>query len=136
MDPRRVETMLAQLTLVFLVVYVPIETYISWSAEYWLFNPFYIVDLIAMILLFYGAMRSLRARRRPAPGILAAGYGWATANGWRASWDRAFELMDGGSLDYGTAELCAVACATACGLVCFALSLHFVTRAEAIERAS
>ncbi len=130
MDTRRVETILAQVTLVFLLVYVPAETYVSWSDSYWLFNPFYIVDLVAMVLLFFGAVRSLRARPRPAPGMLCGAFGWATANGWRATWDRAFELMDGGSLSYGTAELYVVGCATGCGLVCFALCLCLVARAD------
>ena len=133
MDTRRVETILAQVTLVFLLVYVPAETYVSWSDSYWLFNPFYIVDLVAMVLLFFGAVRSLRARPRPAPGMLCGAFGWASANGWRATWDRAFELMDGGSLSYGTAELCVVGCATGCGLVCFALCLWLVARADSMD---
>ena len=135
MDPRGIETLLARLTLMVLVVYVPLETYVSWSAEYWLFNPFYIVDLIAMVLLSYGAIRSLRARPEPAPGILCAASGWASANGWRATWDRVFELIDGGALEYGAIELCAVACATGCSLVCFGLSLHLVSRADGARRA-
>lgn len=129
-DARRAETALAQITLAFLVVYVPVETYVSWSDAYWLLNPFYLVDLGAMLLLFWGAVRSLRARPRQAPGVLCAAYGWATANGWRATWDRAFDVMEGGSLTYGTAELSAVGCATACGLICFGLSLWLVARAE------
>ena len=130
MDSRSVETTLAQITLVFLLVYVPVETYISWSDAYSLLNPFYVVDLVAMVLLFYGSVRSLRARPRTAPGILCAAYGWASANGWRATWDRVFEVMEGGRLSYGTAELSAVGCATACGLACFALSLWLVAHGD------
>ena len=130
LNMRRAETILARATLAFLVIYVPAETYVSWSATYGLLNPFYIVDAIAMMLLFVGAAHSLRARPQCSPGLLCAAYGWASANGWRATWDRAFELMEGGTIDYGAAELYVVGCATACSLGCFALALVMVARVD------
>ena len=83
-----------------------------------------------MGLLLSGATRSLRAQRRPAPGLLCAAYAWTSANGSRATWDRAFELRHGGALDYGPVELWAVGGATILALMCFASCIHFVLRAE------
>src|SRR4029453_1604571 len=81
MNNRDIETRLARATLAALVFYFPIETWASWGHDYWLLNPFYLIDLIAMVLLLYGATRSLRARPRPAPGALCAAHGWAAGGG-------------------------------------------------------
>jgi hypothetical protein len=35
-----------------------------------LLNPFYLVDVVALMLLFVGARLSLRARPRPVSGVL------------------------------------------------------------------
>ncbi|MCA1561036.1 MAG: hypothetical protein LC804_12475 [Acidobacteria bacterium] len=99
MNLRTTETRLAKFTLAMLVVYFPLETWVSLPDG--LTNPFYLVDLIAMALLPYGALRSLRARPRSAPGVLCAAYGWTAANGWRATFDGVFELRDGGELEHG-----------------------------------
>jgi hypothetical protein len=93
---RRLETALAYVTLALLVLYVPLETWVS--LPYGLTNPFYIIDVIAMVLLFAGAMHSLRSRPRPAPGLLCAAIAWTAANGWRATFDRIVELRRGESL--------------------------------------
>ena len=128
MDLRKTETGLAWFTLGALVVYYPVETYVSVPEGLW--NPFYIVDLIAMALLFWGAMRSLRARPDRSPAVLCAAYAWSVANGWRATFGRMFELLEGGKLDYGAAEMCAIAIATAVGLACLALSFFLVVRSS------
>jgi len=129
MNLRTIETWLAWLTVAVLVVYVPVETWVSWPRG--LLNPFYLVDLIAMLLLLLGAVHSLRARPRSAPGVLCGAYGWAAANGWRATFDRMVALREGEQLDYGAAEVQVVGCATAFALACFALSLWFVVRTRA-----
>lgn len=126
MTPRKVETGLAWFTLGALVVYFPVETYVSLPEGLW--NPFYLVDLIAMILLFWGATRSLRARPDQSPAVLCAAYAWSVANGWRATLGRTFEILEGGNLDYGATEMCAVAIATAIGLGCLVLSFFLVVR--------
>lgn len=59
MDLRRAETGLAWFTLGVLVIYFPVETWASLPHGLW--SPFYIVDLIAMALLLWGAFRSLRS---------------------------------------------------------------------------
>ena len=130
-DLRKTETALARGTLIALLLYFPVETWASWRHEYWLFNPFYLIDLIAMLMLLYGAMRSLRARPRPAPGALCAAYAWTAANGWRATWGRAFELRDGGRLDHGSLELWVVGGATVLSLMCLTWSFYLMVRAEA-----
>jgi 4-amino-4-deoxy-L-arabinose transferase-like glycosyltransferase len=124
MLPRSLETALARATLVMLAVYIPAETWASASES--LLSPYYIVDAIAMGLLLYGALHSLRARPRRAPGILCGAYGWTAANGWRATFDRWAHLVDGGELDYGRPELFVVGCATALAIGCFGLSLYLV----------
>jgi len=83
MNLRSAETRLAWFTCGLLVVYFPLETWAS--LPHGLSNPFYLVDLVAMALLLYGAVLSLRARPRAAPGVLCAAYGWAAANAWRAT---------------------------------------------------
>ena len=128
MDLRKTETGLAWFTLGALVLYFPVETYVSLPDGLW--NPFYIVDLIAMALLSWGAIRSLRARPESSPGILCAAYAWTTANGWRATFGRMFELLEGGKLDYGSTEMWVVAIATAIGLSCLVVSLLLVVRSK------
>jgi hypothetical protein len=125
---RRLETGLACLTLALLVLYVPLETWVS--LPYGLTNPFYLVDLIAMVLLLAGAMHSLRARPSPAPGLLCAAIAWTAANGWRATFRRLAELREGGSLDYGVPEMWAVAISTAISLGGLALAIYLVVRAD------
>jgi hypothetical protein len=118
---RRIESAIAWMTICLLAVYVPLETYVSWP--YGLLNPFYLVDLICMILLAWGAAHSLRARPRCAPGILCAAYAWAASNGWRATFGRVEELRAGGELDYGAAEAWTVSAATALALALFIVLL-------------
>jgi hypothetical protein len=125
---RTLETWLATSTLALLVAYVPLETWVSWRDG--LLNPYYIVDVIAMGLLLAGAVRSLAARPRQAPALLAVGIAWAAANGWRATFDRLHELREGGALDYGAAEMWTVGLATGLSLVSLALAIHLVVRAE------
>lgn len=131
---RQIETGLACTTLGLLVFYVPIETWASWP--YGLLNPFYLVDVIAMALLFLGAVSSLRARPRPAPGLLCAGIAWSAANGWRATFGRIVELGRGGSLDHGAAEMWTVSLATTLALICLGLALYLVARADRVVRQS
>lgn len=117
MTRRRIESGIAWLTLGALVIYVPGETYVSWLSG--LHDPFYLVDLIAMILLGLGAVHSLRARPRCAPGLLCGAYGWASANGWRSTFWRIEELRAGGELEYGAMEAWVVGGVSAIALVCF-----------------
>ena len=129
MNPRSLETTLSRFTLGLLVIYAPVETWAS--LPHGLLNPFYLIDLIAMVLLMAGAVTSLRARPDRSPSLLCAAYAWTAANGWRATFGRVEELERGGKLDYGTAELRAVVIGTALVLTCFAISLYLVVKASA-----
>ena len=124
MNRRRVESATAWFTIGALIVYVPVETYVSWPCGLW--NPFYLVDAIAMVLLGWGAVHSLRARPGCAPGVLCGAYGWAAANGWRATFGRLAELREGGELDYGAGELWVVGVATAIAMTCLLTLLALV----------
>lgn len=128
MDLRKIETRLAWFTLGVLVIYFPVETWASLPHGLW--SPFYIVDLIAMALLLWGAIRSLLARPQRSPAILCAAYAWTVANGWRATFGRLAELSRGGMLDHGYAEMYTVSIATAIGLGYLLLSLYLVVKAE------
>ena len=126
MSLRSAETKLCWFTLFVLAIYAPVETWTSLRNG--LLNPFYLVDLIAIVLLFAGAIRSLRARPSVSPALLCAAYGWTAANAWRATFDRIVELERGGQLVYGTSELWAVGIGMVLALVCFALSLFLVVK--------
>jgi len=132
MNPRRIETVIACFTLAALAIYVPGETYVSWS--YGLLHPFYLVDLIAMALLLWGAAHSLRARPRCSPGLLCAAWGWAAANGWRATFWRLAELRGGGELEYGRSEAWVVGIASAAALACFAVLLALTAKHDQSRR--
>jgi hypothetical protein len=127
MNLRRAETGLARSTLGGLIIYVPLETVASLPAPW---DPFYLVDLIGMVLLSTGTFQSLRARPATAPGLLCAGYAWTGANFWRAFWGRMEEVGQGGSLTYGSAELWVVGVGTAVVMGCLALSLLLVFRSR------
>lgn len=128
MNHRRIETLIAIFTLCSLVVYFPVETLVSYS--HGLLSPYYLIDLIAMILLCLGAVRSLRARPAASPWLQCAAYGWAAANGWRSTAARMDFVREGRELQYGVAELWIVAGATLIGLIGFGLLLWLVWAAD------
>jgi hypothetical protein len=125
---RVLETRLANFTLVVLAIYGPLETWASWGDG--LLDPFYLVDFIGMVLLVWGAIHSRRSHPHSAPGLLAAGWGWTGANFWRATFGRVQALRAGEQLDYGSVEMCVVACGTAMALGCLALAVFLTVRAS------
>lgn len=114
---------LASYTFWVLVLYSPIETWASWPE---LYSPYYLVDLIAMVLLTLGVLRSRQRRALPALGLLTGGWGWLGANGWRATADRFEALRAGESLEFGAAEMCFVVCGTVAAIVGLAWSLRAI----------
>jgi len=126
--PRRLETGLAYLTFGALVIYVPIETIYSWSDG--LTSPYYLVDVVAMVLMFTGAVRSLRALPLPAAGLMTAGWSWAGANFWRSLFDRIGLLRQGGRLELGSIELGFVGAETAVALGCVIVGVALLVRAQ------
>lgn len=134
---RALETRLAHVTLGALVVFAPLETWATWTMSGGaggLLSPFYLVDLIGMVLLLFGTLHSLVARPEPAPGVMCAAHAWMAANGWRATFGRVDELAQGGQLDFGAPELWVTAALTALACVCFTLSLFLTARATAVSR--
>ena len=79
------ESGLAWATVAALLIYAPVETVYSWPN---LGDPFYLIDVIAMMLMGGGVALSLRSRPHAAPGLVTAGWSWAAANFWRAYFDR------------------------------------------------
>lgn len=107
---------LTAFTFGFLAIYVPIEVWYSLPR---LWDPFFLVDLIGIVLLAVGAMRYRRTGTPVSLGTLTAGYAWTSANFWRALFGRLADLNAGGELDYGWLEVCFTSCiliAAAAGL--------------------
>ena len=127
-NARRVETLLAFVTLGSLGIYAPVETIYSWAGG--LTDPYYVVDVIAMGLMLWGAIRSLRARPRRAPGLVTVGWAWAGANFWRALFDRLKVDRTAGRLDFGSVELRFVAAELIVALLCLALGVVLIVRAS------
>ena len=117
---------LVTFTIVVLAIYAPIETLYSLPA---LWDPFYLVDFVGMILLGWGVVRCRRHATSGNLAILAAGYAWEGANFWRALFGRVEEIAGGGQLRLGWAELCFVACGTLAALVAMVWSLRLAAAA-------
>ena len=124
---RRSETRLAWITLVLSAVYVPVEIWVSFPD---LTHPFFVIDAIAMVLLVWGALHSLRARPRRAPGVLCAAIAWSGANIWSAAGRRYYfpEAYDNGEGLINAAMPAVVL--TVIVLFFFGWSLYLVARAE------
>ena len=118
---------LVTFTVVFLAIYVPIETWYSLPA---LWHPFYLVDLIGMLLLAWGVARCRRHASPSGLAVLASGYAWEGANFWRALFGRLEEIAGGGELRLGWAELCFVVCGTLVALAGLLWSLLLATKSS------
>jgi len=129
-NPRGIETGLARFTLVSLVLYFPLETWVS--LPYGLWRPFYLVDFIAMLLLFFGARRSLSTRPARSPDLLCVAWAWTACNGWRGTFWRVFDVLenDGTRLDHGMLEMWVVASASFVALICFIIALVLLLQKE------
>ena len=128
MTLRKVETRYAYFTLAFVAVFAPLETFVSW--EYGLLSPYYLVDAIAIGLLFAGALRSLCARPRSAPSLITVGWAWAGANFWRAGLARGEHVRAGGELNFGLAEMRTVVGATALAMACVGVGMLLTVRSR------
>ena len=79
------------ITLAWLAIFAPIETYLSRSA---LLNGNYTVDLASMIMMAVGVWMAF-GRRRGAAAVLAGGWAWETASFWRGATTRFDRLAAG-----------------------------------------
>lgn len=128
MNLRTVETHVAKLTLVWVALYLPLET---WASLPDLASPYYIVDLVGIALMTWGALLSLAQRPRPAPALLCAGFAWCAANGWRATADRWTRMTDYPSDAMASIELWVVAGSTLAAGVVLLLLIGLCTKATA-----
>jgi hypothetical protein len=115
---------LVTFTIVILAIYAPIETLYSLPR---LWDPFYLVDFIGMVLLGWGVVLC-RRQRSAGLAVLAAGYGWTGANFWRALFGRVEAVANGEVLRLGWAEMCFVACGTIAAVAGLLWSLMLTTR--------
>lgn len=112
--------MLIGFTITWLVVYVPLETYVS-AIGAGVFTFGYLIDVVGMVLMAAGV---LAARRTPPDyGILAAGWAWTSANFWRGTMERYWAVEQGRSLQFGSGELIAGPILTAMAMAALGASL-------------
>ena len=91
-------------TWIWAVVFVPIETYITWSIAHNLLLSGYAVNVLGVGIMLWGVI-GLRGGRLYAEGVLATGWGWTTAVFWRATNLRYWLAAKGEPLSYGSMEL-------------------------------
>jgi hypothetical protein len=102
MLPTKEAWMLIGFTVVWLCVYVPLETYASIVGA-GVFTFGYLIDVVGMLLMVAGIRD---ARRAPSSwSTLAAGWAWTSANFWRGTMQRYWAIEQGGTLQFGSGEL-------------------------------
>ena len=99
----KVDSRGARSTWIFALVFLPIETYLSfWHGPISISG--YTVNVVGVAILLWGAV-SLRRGRAYAEGLLAAGWGWTTAVFWRGTNLRFGLASEGEPLSFGSTEL-------------------------------
>lgn len=126
MTTRRIETGLAYASIAALAIYAPVETIYSWAGG--LLDPYYLIDVVAMVLIATGIVRSLRARPAGSPALLAVAWAWASANFWRATFDRVALAHRGSPLRAGSLELNYAIGQLVVALVLLAIAITLVVR--------
>lgn len=94
--------MLVAFTIVWLCVYVPLETYAS-AIGAGVFTFGYLIDVVGMVLMALGVVHARDTP--PAYAALAAGWAWTSANFWRGTMERYWSMDQGRSLQFGSGEL-------------------------------
>lgn len=116
-------------TFTWLIVYAPLETYVTWSigGAGGLLHSAYILDVAGMGLMLWGALAT--SRGAPAGStILAVGWSWTAAVFWRATADRFWWSSLGHSLYFGPSELWLAPAITAVAVGGFVASLVLAIR--------
>jgi hypothetical protein len=121
-------------TWLWAAVFVPIETYLSFSGEPYPLPGYgvlsgYVVNVLGVGLTLWGAV-SLRRGRSYAEGVLAAGWGWTTAVFWRATNLRYWYAAEYGELEFGSKELWLAPLLTALVATVFLGSLILLVRRQ------
>lgn len=125
-------TTLAIGTFIWTLVYLPIETYVSWAVG-GLLRFHFLVDLLGILLLLAGAMSAWRAAPR-SPALLSAAWAWTAANFWRGTMERFFTVGRGGTLYAGPIELWLGPVLTGVAILMLGASLWLGLRDEVDER--
>ena len=97
------KSILVWFTWIWAVVFVPIETYLSWWNAPPRFSG-YVVNVFGVAIMLWSIV-SLRRRRPYAEGLLATGWGWTTAVFWRGTNLRYWLAGQGKPLSFGRLEL-------------------------------
>ena len=107
-EPRSWDLTCARLLLAFTwiwaVVFVPIETYLTWSHAHTLVHSGYVVNVLGVAITLWGAI-GIRGGRPYAEGLLSTGWRWTTAVFWRATNLRYELAAEGKPLSFGSVEL-------------------------------
>jgi hypothetical protein len=94
---------LVSFTWIWAVVFIPIETYLTFSQEPIPLSG-YVVNVFGVGITLWGVI-SLRRHKLYAEGVLAAGWSWTTAVFWRATNLRYWFASQGEALSFGSIEL-------------------------------
>ena len=99
----RLQSRVVRFTWSWAIVFVPIETYLSFRGGTIPLSG-YVVNVCGVAIMLW-ALVSLRRGRPYAEGLLATGWAWTTAVFWRATNLRYEIARDGEPLDFGSLEL-------------------------------
>jgi hypothetical protein len=116
-------------TFAWLAVYVPLETYVTWSIAgvAGFLHPSFILNVVGMSLMFWGGV-AVRNRRPAGPAVAAIGWSWTAATFWRATSDRFWWVSQGHELWAGRVELWLAPALTALALGGLVMSMVLVFR--------
>jgi hypothetical protein len=130
-DERRLMQLLVAYTFLWLLIYAPLETYVTISIAGigGLVYSAYIMNVLGMALMFVGAIFGKRGRA-VAPGVLTAGWSWTAATFWRATSDRFRWAEISGAFYFGRIELWLGPILTAMACLGLAASLRLVVQAS------
>ena len=98
---RQFDSSLAWTSLALLLIYAPLETYVSWPE---VSSPGYLCDVIAFALLGFGGWYSLSKQPLSGLGPLCADWGFCACLGWRSYFNRVISRERGASFYVGEPE--------------------------------
>ncbi len=130
-DLRPLSKAIVMYTFVWLLVYVPLETYVTWSIAGLRGFGYssYVMNVVGMGLMLWGAV-SARRQQPFGPALLATGWSWTAATFWRATSDRYWWVSQGHSLYAGPMELWVAPVLTALAVAGLVASLRLVVRPQ------
>jgi hypothetical protein len=118
-------------TFAWLAVYVPLESYVTWSiagVRGFIYSS-YVLNVVGMGLMLWGAVAT-RKRAPAGSALLAIGWSWTAATFWRATSDRFWWVSLGHPLYAGVVELWLAPALTALAVAGLCASMVLVFRQE------